>query len=89
MNPATQSCDRITKGPYDMSEAITGFITPSDLAKRCNTDPKTMRRFMRSLTDERANKGGRWAITPDVADAIVERFASRKALGAVTFTPNK
>lgn len=72
-----------------MTEAIAGHITPSDLAKRCNTDPKTMRRFMRSLTDERANKGGRWALTPEVADALCERFMSRKSSGAVTFKIDK
>lgn len=61
------------------------FITPKDLAERCNTDPKTMRRFMRSLTDARANKGGRWEITSDVADVIVERFMKRAQTGATTF----
>lgn len=65
------------------------MITPKDLATRCNTDPKTMRRFMRSLTDERANKGGRWVITPDVADEIVRRFESRKTAGAVTLRITK
>jgi hypothetical protein len=58
-------------------------ITPKDLAERCNTDPKTMRRFMRSLTDQRANKGGRWVLTSDVADEIVRRFAERHTSGAV------
>lgn len=65
------------------------IITPTVLATRCNTDPKMMRRFMRSLTDQRANKGGRWVLTPDGADEIVRRFETRKTSGAVKMQISK
>lgn len=65
------------------------IITPKDLAMRCNTDPKTMRRFMRSLTAQRANKGGRWVLTSDVADEIVRRWETRATSGAVSMRIEK
>lgn len=64
-------------------------ITPRDLAIMCETDPKTMRRFMRSMTDARVGKGGRWDIASSDVDAIVKAFASRKSSGAVTFKMDK
>lgn len=64
-------------------------ITPKDLAIMCETDPKTMRRFMRSLTDARVGKGGRWDIAASDVDAIVAAFAARKTSGAITFKMDK
>lgn len=53
-------------------------ITPAELAERWETDPKTVRRFLRSLIskDERPGKGRRWALSDDSAtlDALTERF---------------
>lgn len=49
-------------------------LTPKELAIRFSTDPKTIRKFLRSLTAERPGKGGRWAIRTEDADALQARF---------------
>lgn len=64
-------------------------ITPKDLAIMCETDPKTMRRFMRSMTDARVGKGGRWDIASEDVDAIIASFKARKSTGARTFKMDK
>lgn len=64
-------------------------ITPRDLAIMCETDPKTMRRFMRNMTDARVGKGGRWDIASQDVDAIITAFKARKSSGAVTFKMDK
>ena len=50
-------------------------MTPKELAAVLNTDPKTIRKFLRSLSSERPGKGGRWAINRSDLDAITARFA--------------
>lgn len=64
---------------------MSADITPTELAKLCNTDPKTMRRFMRSHTDVRVGRGGRWEI--DAADAarLVAAFTSRSTARTARF----
>lgn len=52
-------------------------LTPNDLAERFNSDPKTIRRFLRSLIekDDRPGKGHRWTI--DATDATLEILRNR------------
>ena len=64
-------------------------ITPTELAKLCNTDPKTMRRFMRSLTDERVGRGGRWEIDAADVDAIVAAFNGRSSARSARFDASR
>lgn len=61
-------------------------ITPKELAAILDTDAKTCRKFLRSLTDDRAGKGGRWAIDADDIDALTERFAAFTARRTITFS---
>ena len=68
-----------------MSASPAGDITPTELAKLCNTDPKTMRRFMRSLTAERVGRGGRWEIARSDVDMIVRAFNARSTSRSARF----
>jgi transcription initiation factor IIE alpha subunit len=54
-------------------------LTPKDLAERWGTDAKTVRRFIRTQTSDRANKGGRWAISSKAADELTAKFENRGA----------
>jgi len=61
-------------------------ITPKDLADLLGTDPKTVRKFLRSMTPERAGKGGRWVIPAEMVPALETRFADWKKAAATQFT---
>lgn len=56
----------------------TATITPKALAEALGTDPKTCRRFLRSIVaaDNRPGKGARWAIEADAVEGLKERFAA-------------
>lgn len=57
-------------------------MTPKELALELDSDPKTIRKFLRSLTTERAGKGGRWIIDENDLDALriaFDDFSSRRA----------
>lgn len=58
-------------------------FTPSDLAAEIGISPKECRKFLRSITKDRAGKGGRWSIDGRTFDALVERYPIWKA-GKVT-----
>lgn len=57
--------------------APASFITPKDFADMVDSDAKTVRRFLRSVTTARAEKGGRWEIGNDDVPALLERWANR------------
>lgn len=65
-----------TKGNIEMATQLT----PADLAERFNSDPKTIRRFLRSLipADNRPGKGRRWVLSDDkkTMDALHARFTA-------------
>lgn len=56
---------------------VQGTITPKDFAELVGSDPKTVRRFLRSLTTARAEKGGRWEISTDDVPALTARWNER------------
>lgn len=56
---------------------VQGTITPKDFAEMVGSDPKTVRRFLRSVTDQRANKGGRWEIPTEAVEELKARWANR------------
>jgi hypothetical protein len=56
------------------TEMTESTVTPKDLAEILGTDPKTVRKFLRSLTPERAGKGGRWAIPASVIPELETLF---------------
>lgn len=64
-----------------MTEA-TATVTPAQLAVEFGTDPKTMRRFLRNVTQAKAGKGGRWAIDAALVPELKERWEARNAASA-------
>ena len=62
-------------------EAVTEEIkfSAKDLAAECGVDAKAFRRWLRSVTDRRANKGGRWAFTAEERTATLAAWAERNA----------
>jgi len=50
-------------------------ITPKALASELGISPKALRRVLRSMTDDRAGKGGTWKLDDATADAIRARIA--------------
>lgn len=50
-------------------------ITPNALAAEMGISPKNLRRFMRSILDDRAGSGNRWALTPDMVAFIKAKHA--------------
>lgn len=61
-------------------------MTPKELAQELGTDPKTARKFLRSLTTDRAGKGGRWVIDPADLPALQERFANWNSRSTTTLS---
>jgi hypothetical protein len=51
-------------------------MTPKELANHFGTDPKTVRKFLRSIATERPGKGGRWTIPTEMLPELEERFAA-------------
>jgi hypothetical protein len=64
----------------------TATITPKELATELNTDPKTVRKFLRSLSSERPGKGGRWAIPTDMVEELTDRFQAWNAKQATVLS---
>lgn len=56
-------------------------MTAKALAAELGTDPKSFRRFLRGLTEDRAGKGGRWVFDAETAALIRKAYADREAKG--------
>jgi hypothetical protein len=52
-------------------------FSAKELATLCDTDAKTFRRWLRTQTEQRANKGGRWVFDAEARDHYVEAFLTR------------
>lgn len=65
---------------------MTDTITPKALATELGTDPKTVRKFLRSITEDRAGKGGRWVIEADKVEGLKRRFATWKSAKVTTLS---
>ena len=50
-------------------------ITPKALANELGITPKALRRILRSMTDDRAGKGGVWKLDDATCDAIRSKVA--------------
>lgn len=61
-------------------------FSAKELATEAGTDPKSFRRWLRTYTNDRANKGGRWVFTPEVKGEVLAAYAARGAKGT-TPTP--
>lgn len=58
-------------------------MTPTELADHLQVTPKEVRKFLRSITPDRAGKGGRWALDIQDLDMLTDRFRAWKS-GKVT-----
>ena len=56
-------------------------LSAKEMATELGTDPKSFRRFLRTLTEDRAGKGGRWTFDTDTADLIRKAWANRATKG--------
>lgn len=75
---STKNTTKVTDAP-EATETATEEISFSakDLAALCGVDGKAFRRWLRSTTDARANKGGRWKFTAEERDALVGKYNAR------------
>lgn len=62
----------------DTEETAEGTFTAKQLARRLNTDPKTLRKFLRSKESpiEAVGQGGRYEFDEDAAKLIAKGFKS-------------
>lgn len=51
------------------------ITTPKALANELGISPKALRRILRSMTDDRAGKGGVWKLDEATCDAIRTKVA--------------
>lgn len=63
--------------------------TPKELATELNCDPKTLRRIMRSMTDElgQPGSGGRWEIPAEFEAQLRERVSRSHNRKVAQFVP--
>lgn len=61
------------EGPDDEGSTFSA----KDLAKELGLDPKSFRRWLRSYTSQRANKGGRWVFDAAAKDHLIEAYRSK------------
>ena len=58
-------------------------LTAKEMAAELGTDAKTFRRWLRSRSDDRAGKGGRYTFDEATADAIRTAWAERSSKGTM------
>lgn len=63
--------------------------TPAEVAKELNVDAKTLRRIMRSMTDQenQPGSGARWEISADFKAVLAERVSRSHNRKTVAFVP--
>lgn len=74
----------INKG--EMPPTKGNQMTPKELAQELDSDPKQVRKFLRSLTTDRAGKGGRWVIEDSDLPMLKERFANWNSRSTTTLS---
>lgn len=70
-----KNAEEATEGTNETPAEET--FSAKDLATLCGVDGKAFRRWLRSTTDRRANKGGRWKFSATERDQMVEAFKAR------------
>lgn len=58
----------------DFTLAADGKVTAPEMARVLNMNAKSFRRRLRSMTDDRAGKGGEWRVSPEKAVEIARRI---------------
>ena len=63
-------------------------LSPKELAAALDTDPKIVRKFLRSIIaeDNRPGKGSRWVLSADALPELTNRFNAWKTNRAKTVT---
>lgn len=65
----------------EVTETESDTLSAKDLAAEFGTDPKSFRRWLRTLTSSRAGKGGRWVFDTESADSIRAAWLARSTKG--------
>lgn len=66
------------------TEEVT--FSAKEVATELGTDPKSFRRWLRSHTEDRANKGGRWVFTAETKALIIAAYNAKAAGTEPTLT---
>lgn len=74
--------------PAESEPATEEIFSAKDLAKELNLDAKSFRRWLRSVTPDRANKGGRWIFNADAKAALIELYNTRHTAGTTPALPD-
>lgn len=56
-------------------------FSAKNIADELGTDQKSFRRWLRTYTDARANKGGRWIFDADDKAAVIAAYNTRSTAG--------
>src|SRR5690606_42099454 len=70
---------KITAESFEL--AADGMVRAPEMARVLNMNPKSFRRRLRSMTDDRAGKGGEWRVSPEMADEIARQRSEERRGG--------
>lgn len=70
----------------DFTPAADGMITAPEIARVLGMNAKSFRRRLRSMTDDRAGKGGEWRVTPEFAVEVSRRILTGNGRKVTEFT---
>jgi hypothetical protein len=73
--------DEVTE---DEDEAEEVTFSPKEIASELGITAKDFRRWLRSKTDRRANKGGRWVFTADEKADWIQAYNSKDEAAEAT-----
>lgn len=80
-----------TKATEEVTEDVTTepeTMTVAQLAAELGTDPKSFRRWLRTQTDDRAGKGGRWKFDNSAAEKVRLAWADKGNGGTTPTLPD-
>ena len=77
---ATPVIDEVTTADTEIT------FSAKEVATELGTDPKSFRRWLRSHTEDRANKGGRWVFTAETKALIITAYNAKGAGTEPTLT---
>lgn len=88
-NTTTQATKEVTDAETT-TEATTEetTMTVAELAAELGTDPKSFRRWLRTQTDDRAGKGGRWKFDDAAAAKVRTAWADKANAGTTPTLPD-
>jgi len=74
--------------PAEVEPTTEEIFSAKELAKELNLDAKSFRRWLRSVTPERANKGGRWVFDAELKASLIELYNTRHTAGTTPTLPD-